>query len=126
MQMDSDPDLAESTPKPRKKGSEVSVETRMRIIANLKAGMSYRQTNVELGAVQRTASRYKNHGTYKTLKRTGRPRSISEQTRRRIVREVKKNPGVMVKEISEQFGVSIRSVHEILRENGMQRCRAVP
>lgn len=127
IRMEKNPPLIETVVQAHKPREELTHEQRVLIIDDLEAGEKIsvvaRKHRVSRGAVRSTLARYKNHGTFITLERKGRPRSISDHTRRQIVRKVRNDPLISMEELCKLFesDASESSIRAILRVNDLSR-----
>lgn len=99
---------------PRKK--EISEDIKSRVVELHKSGKGYKLISKTLGIHQSTVRqilyKWREHGTVATLPRSGRPAKMTPKARRRILNEVKKNPGITAKGLKESLEVANISVSE--------------
>uniref|UniRef100_A0A673VZE6 Uncharacterized protein n=1 Tax=Salmo trutta TaxID=8032 RepID=A0A673VZE6_SALTR len=92
---------------------ELSIELRDRIVSRHKSGEGYQQMFAALKVPKNTVAsiilEWKKFGTTKTLPRTGHLDKQSNQGRRALVREVTKNPVVILTEL-QSSSVEIREL----------------
>ncbi len=85
------------------RSKELPEELRDRIVARHRSGQGYKKNSAALkvpkSAVASIILKWKTFGTTRTLPRAGRPAKLSYRGRRALVREVKKNPKIIVAEL---------------------------
>ena len=90
---------------------ELSVELRDRIVSRHRSGEGYQNISAALKVPKNTVAsiilKWKKFGTTKTLPRADRPAKLSNRGRRALVREMTKNPMIILTEL-QSFSVELR------------------
>ncbi|KAF8711952.1 DDE superfamily endonuclease, partial [Rhizoctonia solani] len=106
--------------------TELTEAQRGAILILRKEGYNYREiadaVKVSVGAAYNTVQRVVKYGQMKSLPRSGRPSSVSDTTRREIIRALRRNRFDTYKSISEQLGyVNKRMVRKVAYDAGYRR-----
>ncbi|XP_076326346.1 uncharacterized protein LOC143233705 [Tachypleus tridentatus] len=111
---------------------ELSSDLKNRIIVKYKSRVSLsgiaKQLNVPKSTVQSIIDKYKLTGSIANLPRSGRPTKISERTKRKVLREVSRNPRLTrndVQKLVRETGVEVSTstVTNMLRSSGFRARR---
>ena len=105
---------------------ELSPSKRAAIVALHDQGLSYQAIANKYGIAKSTAhytyQRYQEHGTYKSLPRSGRPPIVTDRTRRHVLRDIKNNRTAPYADIAKSIeGVTARQVRDIATAAGYHR-----
>ncbi|KAF5312015.1 hypothetical protein D9619_003841 [Psilocybe cf. subviscida] len=106
---------------------ELSPATRGRILALHDENYSYREISEKIGGFSKstawkTVNRYKTYNTTDSLPRSGRPKAISNRTRRQVLREVTGNRWEPYSSISRRLNtVTEHQIREIAAAAGYHR-----
>ncbi|KAL0148615.1 hypothetical protein M9458_056055 [Cirrhinus mrigala] len=110
------------------RSKELPEELRHRIVARHRSGQGYKKNSAALKVPKSTVAsiilKWKTFGATRTLPRAGRPAKLSYRGRRALVREVKKNPKIIVAELqrcSREMGESCRksTITAALHQSGL-------
>ena len=114
----------------RAPNSELSPYIRGKIIGLADAGISQYQIasrfDLSRATIQSTLRRDLSQQDGKSSKRSGRPSIVTPQTRRLILRNVRKDPKISKKELHSYIGtnLSMQTMHRILKTEGITKWRA--
>src|SRR6266542_5530442 len=110
------------------KTRELTDFERDEIIGLWKADFSTRNIDKVLGHSQKTISniiiKYQDEGMTTTAQRSGRPKILSDQDKRHLIRTVKKNRNIAIEELTDKFNksltisVSTSTVRNYLHQEG--------
>ena len=85
------------------RSKELSVELRDRVVSRHRSGKGYQNISAALKVLKNTVAsiiiKWKKFGTIETLPRAGHPAKLSNRGRKALVREVTKNPMVILTEL---------------------------
>jgi len=109
------------------KSKELSKDLKERIVQLRKENLSFgaigKQLKVPRSSVQTVLAKFQLTGSLETGRRSGRPRKLSQIQVRKCIREVKKDPGITLKDLQTTLAesgtnVGRSTVQRALHENG--------
>ena len=110
------------------RSKDLSEELRKAIVDGHKGGLGYkklaRQFNIHLSTVREIIYKWRASKTVSSLPRSGRPKKLTERTKRKLVRKVTSNPAMTSKDLQEHLAESNVHVHRstirrVLNDSGL-------
>uniref|UniRef100_A0AAZ3QHL2 Sleeping Beauty transposase HTH domain-containing protein n=1 Tax=Oncorhynchus tshawytscha TaxID=74940 RepID=A0AAZ3QHL2_ONCTS len=107
------------------KTKEHPKQVRDKVLGKYRSGLGYKKIsktlNIPRGMIKSIVKKWKEYGTTTNLPREGRPRKLTDQARRALIREATKRPKVTLKELQSstaEIGVFVDKTilrHELHR-----------